>query len=543
MFSPALIQHVGANESTIKSTITEVKKGLVREDRIVWFLRLFKMNMIAKALNKNKTPEFLAYSEKELKKYNSKAGSNFTYEDFKKIPPFKKLLSALTHYYSMKIHNVEKYVFSYEMPDEIIEQFEEWEDAHVARFSEDRLIVNRNEGVFLDVGGGWKWFDLNRSFCTEEGEAMGHCGNEQNGKGDANQTVLSLRLKTMVDGKVFWIPHATFIYHKAEKTLGEMKGVDNQKPEDETHNAIVKLLYDDRILSISGGGWEPHHNFSVNDLDDATKDALLAKKPNLRNFVEKLEAEGITKSVLKDLERAGATIDYNNEEYPYVLETFKSLSDMVEEIGNSTAKWIMGILEGSSKEYIDFAEGLDDAQVFKDNLSYEQEEIIRNYIRVNHKELYDEAEEENYGDDPDWYDLVDAIDDDWFEGWVEEFKRLPGDAQTSGTQAEMADALTDNLDSLEHEFDIGVFKHGDNVWDAKYTANLRKYELKDFIDFDYEISDAGDFIEALDEHMAEDNMELKVDAPYNGFMDFDMKSFDQQVKQQLEELEKKTNET
>jgi len=137
MFSPTLIQHLGADANEIKTYIAKVKSTLKREDRIVWFLRLFKMNLIGKALDKNKTPEFRAYADKELQKYNSKAGTHATYSGLKRMPSLTRALAKLEHYYSMGINKVDTHVLKYQPIEEIISQFEKWENEHLAKNSGD----------------------------------------------------------------------------------------------------------------------------------------------------------------------------------------------------------------------------------------------------------------------------------------------------------------------------------------------------------------------------------------------------------------------
>jgi len=541
MFPDQFVEKVSSvlpkyNRTFFNASIAKAKKTLKREDRIVWYLRLLRLEIVFQYYHKTpKTEETKAILDTELKKYNKKSRQNLTWDKLKAFFPINPILTALEHYLSLKINDINRYVFKYQSPAEISQEFMELEEEYNDSMGdEDRLIPENDEIVFLDCGGGFKWFNLERASCSAEAKAMGHCGNSPSGY-DSNQTILSLRQFVKKGDQGYWKPIATFIYHINEKSLGEMKGKNNTKPVKRYHPQILKLLYDDRIQAIHGGGYLPEENFSVNDLDEAVRDKLLEAKPRLMSFMDRIDKDGITEEILKELENAGATIDYKNKEYPYVLETFDNLGEMVDDIGNDTAQWIMNVLEGNV--HVDFDEGLDDKQIFDDNLSHQQEEIIREYIRTNHQELYDEAEEANGGDDPDWYELSEQISgDDWFANWLEEFKRLPSDAQRAGTENEMSKALTSSLESLEHEFDIGVFQHGDNVWDSKYTANLRKYELKEFSGFGYDITSAEDFIEALGEHMAEENMELKVAAPYYGF---DIDSFNQEAKQLLEQLEEK----
>ncbi len=115
---------------------------------------------------------------------------------------------------------------------------------------------------------GFSWFDLKRGHSTEEGAAMGHCGNT-GGRNDESQTILSYREN---GGHRGWKPHLTFILHmNAEKTrgwLGEMKGKHNSKPDPKWHPAIVNLLKMPLISEVRGGGYLVDKNFCLFKLQD-----------------------------------------------------------------------------------------------------------------------------------------------------------------------------------------------------------------------------------------------------------------------------------
>jgi len=128
---------------------------------------------------------------------------------------------------------------------------------------------------FIKFPDGSAWFDLDRAFCSKEGESMGHCGNTASYKDD--DTILSYRTPHP-HKKYHWTPHLTFILDGAGY-LGEMKGYANQKPSAKYHNVIRTLIMNKEIKGIKGGGYHPEANFSVWDLPDAAE--LIAKKPGL----------------------------------------------------------------------------------------------------------------------------------------------------------------------------------------------------------------------------------------------------------------------
>jgi hypothetical protein len=131
----------------------------------------------------------------------------------------------------------------------------------------------------LDFGDGTAWWDLGVQYCTEEGRAMLHCGNE--GDPQKGDTVWSLRSEREHGGHIYYEPHATFI--RNGDTFTEMKGRENHKPGPEYHDRIAKLFEHTGFLPV-GGGYMPQSNFSLEDLPQEQRDAIEAKHPALRVF-------------------------------------------------------------------------------------------------------------------------------------------------------------------------------------------------------------------------------------------------------------------
>jgi hypothetical protein len=112
-------------------------------------------------------------------------------------------------------------------------------------------------------------------YCTEEGEAIGHCGNEPSHvKGDS---LLSLRSAHQVGDKIFHEPHLTFVQNG--NVIGEMKGRGNKKPAKHYHKAIVELLKTG-LIPIGGGG-EPEENFHIDDLSEEDFQEAAKYNPHL----------------------------------------------------------------------------------------------------------------------------------------------------------------------------------------------------------------------------------------------------------------------
>lgn len=135
--------------------------------------------------------------------------------------------------------------------------------------------------VFLKVDvppghklSGYQWVALDRGYCEEEQESMGHCGNAEGRYGD---NILSLRDRKNV-------PHLTFILNGG--LLGEMKGRGNTKPVEKYYPAIVQLLLHPEVISIVGGGYLPEKNFDFSDLSPADQAKVIARKPLINRPIE-----------------------------------------------------------------------------------------------------------------------------------------------------------------------------------------------------------------------------------------------------------------
>lgn len=91
------------------------------------------------------------------------------------------------------------------------------------------VIEDHSKGRVVErYPDGYYWVDLETNSSSDEGRAMGHCGTD----GRAT-TLISLRDE---DGG----PHVTVAYNRDTKTVGQVKGKNNQKPV----SKYLKYVYD-----------------------------------------------------------------------------------------------------------------------------------------------------------------------------------------------------------------------------------------------------------------------------------------------------------
>lgn len=137
----------------------------------------------------------------------------------------------------------------------------------------------------MDVGDGFEWWDLGKSKCSSEGEAMEHCGNDSSFS-EHEDNLLSLRKKHVIAGKTYYEPHVTFVENNG--ALTEMRGRGNEKPTREYHRAIAELLKKGHIPV--GAGFKPEGNFHVDDFSDELYDEVKKENPKISLFRSKENA-------------------------------------------------------------------------------------------------------------------------------------------------------------------------------------------------------------------------------------------------------------
>jgi len=380
MFSPNFVGLLNANlqfKPNIKGTIADAKSKLERKDRIIWFLRVYKLSLL-KQLASSPDEQIARVIKKEIVKYNSKSSNKKTIATLQYIPDIYELLVNLQHYLSMGIHSINAFEFKYQEPKVVLNMFSVWEAEHIAKKSSDRLISEKNEEVFLDLGGGWVWFNLNRPYCGEEGDKMGHCGNSPD-KLDTNQTILSLRKLVKKDDKTFWQPHATFIYFKRQQKLGQRKGMDNFKPSKEVEPYIVALLKDPRVKGFNKPT-STHHmaqqDFDINDLDDETKQSVFDINDTYMTLKDRIIKNGVTDAIVSDLNHMGD--EERNEELkklPNKLKdlvfekqpNFMSLRDRIKKFGvnQEVIEGLRGMAIYRRADFIDSLEDKYKKKIFK----------------------------------------------------------------------------------------------------------------------------------------------------------------------------------
>jgi len=169
-----------------------------------------------------------------------------------------------------------------------LEAFRQAEDQYNAKAASKPQLIKPSKKTtkIMDVGDGYAWFNLNTNKCDAESKAMGHCGTAAN----ENQTLLSLRKILKVGDQTYHEPVVTASMDPDGKSLRQIKGRANLIPQPKYHKYIKELLAHTK-LTPEGGEYLPGNDFHLDDLSHEEHDDLLAKRPDLAGYSNRIKPE------------------------------------------------------------------------------------------------------------------------------------------------------------------------------------------------------------------------------------------------------------
>lgn len=304
-------------KAQVKDTIRWAKQTLKRKDRIVWYLRIYRLEITYKRL----AP---AQAIDVLDAYRKESGETYTPQDGGAY-----LKSNLEHFLSLPIPEIQDYVFNRQGIETVMHAFAdleyEWKQA-----TSSMIPVSPEDDVIMDFGDGYCWVNLHKAYCPQEASAMGHCGNSP--RQHSSDTILSLRQKVEKGGKWFWRPCLTFIMDST-RHLTEMKGRGNDKPAAKYHPYILALIKSDIVAGITGGGYLASHNFSVADLPIEQAQELIAEKPHLATLRMLYDLEGWSTAVEEKVESVlgrGHLAIENSDDETLILDQYYEITTFIE---------------------------------------------------------------------------------------------------------------------------------------------------------------------------------------------------------------------
>lgn len=487
-----------------------VRKNLKRNDRIVWWLkwyRIFTLSSGIYASNNPEDPSVIKMQKMMDKLTKSMPDGDVTRHtrrfnlEFGQGPN-----SELNHYISMidQVPSMDNIVWDasftpFELQSELNTKEKEWQKAAKQEIDigqyDDPKYAGRSPWKKVIDYGQQAWVLIDKDYCDLEGKAMGHCGNNQGGA--SGERILSFR--TMVNEKRHK-PHLTFIIGQ-DGRLGEMKGRANEKPAQKYHKVIIDLILSDMVTGLKGGGHDPANNFSMADLDETQQEAIYNKKPALAPLMYKLN-KGTAKvedfSDMSDLFTNEGIVSGNNflvdlETKTITLDSFSEVDGIVDWAELYNFRVIKYMAETVVEGYIDM-NGYDRAD--DDDLESILEGLDKNWHLALEKYV-----EQNM-DDPDEYssdNLLDIIrENEGFDDVYEAFESAYRDAVDAGTFDDLYEHFEKAIKNNGISFDQSVSQY---VWNTPMSNAIdlfreleenEPYDTSDAAREELQISDADE---------------------------------------------------
>jgi hypothetical protein len=527
------------DQSTANSVLGQAKQLLKRADRIIWWLRWWRIStvheVIARKISQEERTAVAPVSDAEKRESEEKINEykqlfkKLTKKDFDSIEKYSlrtflnwlDLVEISNHWAAMFEQSPQVNQVEWEAnltPTELIRRLQEAEEEWEQK-QEQELEPEPDDQIIIDYGK-YAWVKLDREYCDAEGKAMGHCGNT--GSPQKGDRILSFRSKV---GETKQKPHLTFILDK-DGYLGEMKGRGNDKPSEKYHPYIIDLLQKDFVKGIKGGGYLPQNNFSLSDLDDEQRKALIEQKPQLGTSYDILKADGSPSE--RFYEKLEAELDaYDVFYFDINTKTHQIILDGEE----SSAADLDIINKNVETNVIDTASKL----MTGDMIGPEIYDYPRDYIKMimdnvaddlyqsldsNYKSQIEKFVKENYSDDVDW-------DEDSLEEIVSNVDELKSAFMSAtltgrelGDEAEMISDFKGWMDRNEVQY---------NRDNQKFYFTLSSSEISEFIHDAIEAGAEDDVGDYIGEQIDID----RFDEPYGGWDGFDTDAAKERLREEL----------
>jgi hypothetical protein len=319
-------------QTFVDTAINFARENLKRNDRIVWWLKWQRLAIILSRVQIRDLS-----NNPQLQKLNNKYKQAVEGNVFNEVNEFEQWIGSVPGLEHLKyvidsIPRVSDIVWQNQTPTEMSKLITDMEQEYTKKY-ENAVNMSNYDVPWEKVidYGDTAWVLLHKGACDKEAKAMGHCGNVPSVR--EGDRILSYR--NIREGNIHQ-PHLTFILDK-DGYLGEMKGRANEKPKPKYHKAIIDLLKLPMIKGITGGGYAPQLNFSLDDLPDETKEALLNDKPGLGTFEYKFERKILTKVDVEHLfqtfTEAGVGLpdksyDFNYDDYSCTISKYHDTGDL-----------------------------------------------------------------------------------------------------------------------------------------------------------------------------------------------------------------------
>jgi hypothetical protein len=160
--------------------------------------------------------------------------------------------------------------------DQAYAQAEEWHESLQIRKQSD---YQETGDVFIDYrnsdGVGYYWAHLNKSYCSDEADRMGHCARSNSGK-----LISFRRINDFGEGESYLT-----VDYRPGGVLGDFHRHGNKKPTSRFHRQIVDFLLNPTypVTSLTKEGVHRYEdNFKLSDLAPADLNRVYSGNPSLR---------------------------------------------------------------------------------------------------------------------------------------------------------------------------------------------------------------------------------------------------------------------
>lgn len=551
MFASTLFKEAPKNiKDNIQENINWARKTLKKDDKITWFLRIFKYRMLKSAMNvssdganeaifpdfengKRQTTLMPVSDSKWIKKFENEhdASASDILENLMTERAMEDLSLRLEHFMDLRIHSVKNHAFDSQSPSQILDELgdleQEWMDK-----TANRSLEEYGE-VVMETKDGYTWFDLQTPGCKREGDAMHHCGN---GYGRPGQNVYSLRSRDPLRDN-HWIPHVTLIMNDVSKGhTGEIKGYGNEKPDEKYWPSIVEFLKTDLVNKMDGGGYKPQNNFMLSDLSTEEIKEISEVKPSLVSFYDHWLFNGkeVNERVINGLSEAIGLSEEDKERNAIEIFSGDDLEDFADTFKlKELGRYVETIKEG----YFDVGDvAIDEyeCETVLDNLISENHEIIgivQAYLERNYAEiLEDEGIDISSGSG-----ILKAgifIEDYESDSTIQEaLLRASESSAESGAYSELYDAVKATMDAVNTTLECNglSYEHINDKWKFELSPQdlLKRYHA---INEEYgkNYSDE-DIIDCVKEEIRDNESFSDLDVPYYGFSGEDRESLKERL--------------
>lgn len=437
-----------------------------------------------------------------------------------------RIHSQLQHFYDLGIPEIDNFTYDNKITiKKLLSTFTEieetWAESRQGSIPYIKQPLDASDDGIDEVmkfPDGYYWVDLHTNTCRLEADALGHCGTA----GDRDSTLISLRYLEKPSKNIntwLWRPHVTFELTD-KNDLTQMKGKQNNKPEAKYHKYILALLTLKVPMSTSsdegfyinkiiGGGYKPETNFKVSDLTDDQQDQLYEIRPELMPINVYYRLNGINETLKEMVEDKCKTIGFGDGTFIWdennliKFDKWNDGQNFIDNCGNDNAKYVSDIILGD--EYIDYSIYSNDIEEFFNN----------NFNSTSVEEYLKEKFPDFIEGEDDLFEFIVNNDDDF----IDNIRNAIDTGYINGSEAYMLKDLESELQSIK------VFA---DSHDELFKCNSTPYfeepfycclPAKNVIEY---ISD-DDICSAIEENGSL-RFKVELDAPYNGYTDYDNKA-------------------